>query len=235
MKVTYEVIGMRKEFVVHEDEDMEFNPVYESRPIYTIFAKPTDSKMNYILAIQLDEFHRPCGSGYCMSWYGYMAVNNVYNLLDIGPLTHEPKRKTLFDALYDDDGGIINLTGLDDDPEGWENFGGVFRYSYDGGDQYYPRGGVSVDETLFNPLQRYSGRRMVWIFVGESGTGKSTIAMQYPYGVFETDAYDKLPDQIYNNVVVVGNRNHYDVLADILPRIYQEDKPKMIITDFYVL
>lgn len=233
VNITCEVIGMRKEFTVHKDYDLNYTAVFEVRPIYTIFVKTPDNYPN--LAIRLDDSNGPCGSGYCMASWGYMDVY-IFNPQESGPFTHVPAyipvEKLTFEALYVEKDGGVQLRNPEN-PEADEFSCDVFSWSYDGGDEYYPSGGISVNEKLFKALPRFSERRMVWVFIGESGLGKSTIASPYPYGVFETDEHDTLPEKIYDNVVVVGNRIHYDILRDIFPRIYQEDKPKLIVVNFY--
>lgn len=81
-----------------------------------------------------------------------------------------------------------------------------------GGDEYYPSGYIDVNEELFKPTIRAKDKRLVWIFKGKSGVGKSHLASKLDgLKVHETDSSDKLPDSIVADVVVLGNKYKYTI------------------------
>lgn len=230
MEKTYkfEVIGMRKELAFQEDLDINWEPEQNEHEIYSIFARMVDDHLRAMFKIKLYESYGPCGSGYCMASWGHMEItcfDPKHN--PVGPLTHNPKKPIFFEAKYDP--SDFSFSSVDESEDNWdsweevEKFGDVFSVSFNGGDSYYPRGGVWVNEDLFYKLPRAMGERpvWVWIFYGNSGLGKSTIAMNYEYGVFETDSVDELPETIYANIVVFGNRSGFTV-EDVIKHLYSE-------------
>ena len=62
--------------------------------------------------------------------------------------------------------------------------------------------------------------RPVWIFEGSSGLGKSSLAAMSGEKVFETDSVKKLPEQIWADIVVIGNKRGFSVetIKQCLPR-----------------
>jgi hypothetical protein len=73
-------------------------------------------------------------------------------------------------------------------------------------------------------------KRPVWIFVGKSAMGKSFIANQIKtLNVFETDSVSVLPEVIFADVVVVGNKSGWSE-EDIYPILFGE--PEVIVVDF---
>ena len=96
----------------------------------------------------------------------------------------------------------------------------IFSVSYDGGDGWYPNGGSRVNMDLFKPNIRWTGKRLVWLFYGPSGLGKSTLgAAINGHNVLEIDQLNRLPDAILADVVIIGNRGKFTI-DDILPRLY---------------
>lgn len=90
-----------------------------------------------------------------------------------------------------------------------------------GGDQYYPNGHMEYDlDTKFSlPVREFSSVP-VWIFKGDSGSGKTFLStMLKPHmELFDTDKHDTLPDEIVADIVVIGNKHGYEV-KDIEDRL----------------
>ena len=92
----------------------------------------------------------------------------------------------------------------------------VFSYSYDGGDEFYPCGGYELNEELFAPNGRgvktmSEVKRKVWIFRGESTAGKTFLSALTGLTIYETDVSQTLPEEIVEDIVVIGNRFNFSV------------------------
>ena len=186
-----------------------------------------------------------CGSGYTTASFGHMKIKEVD---DFGPATHKPKYRTpiaIEDAYLDVDEGICfeKLSKYKNDKYDEENDyddydeydydvkNNVFSYSLVGGDEYYPRGFINVNMGLFEECKRSFKKRPVWIFTGESATGKSTLAyyLKEAKVVFETDAVEGgVPsDLIWADVIVIGNKYKVSV-SDILKHLPDETEPIIV-------
>ena len=165
-----------------------------------------------------------CGSGYTTASWGNMKIKEVD---DFGPFTHAPKdgkKIKLENTYFDYDEGLYfeKVTEPEDDWHDEDIHNNVFVLSKDGGDEYYPSGYVNVNMNLFTECKRAFEDRPVWIFFGKSATGKSTLAYYLSENkvVLETDSleYGKLPDTIWADVIVVGNKYNITV-QDIAPHL----------------
>lgn len=212
------VVGMRKEMFVDEgpgDSAWDINEPMENEN-YVLFCVTCEGRVKF--TIDLSETYGWCGSGWTTASWGNMSFKRVNNF---GPATHMPKeRKIKIEGVkYDDSrnsiGDCLNFSSVYEDEE--EYYGdidianNVFSFSSDGGDGYYPCGHVHVYEELFNKLSRAFDKMPVWILNGASGTGKSTfgyILEESGKTVYETDSANngKLPDEIWADVIVVGNK-----------------------------
>lgn len=213
------VVGMRKEYFVDYgpgDSAFDKSPFFNKR--YILFCTTLNTTVKF--TITLCTRYGWCGSGYTTASWGEMDVKPVNHF---GPATHLPKdhlkiegmtfeahnKPYTFNLVYDEN--------VDNDDDSIET--NVFRYDSDGYDPYYPSGGVWVNEDLFNKLPRALDKPPVWIFVGSSGSGKSTIG--YMLGedkrIYETDSAKdgQLPDIIWADVIIVGHKwrniNHEEV------------------------
>lgn len=219
------VVGMRKEMFVDMGPGSDYF-MCDEEPIenemYVLFCVTCKGRVKF--TIDLSESYGWCGSGYTTASWGKMRFTRVNSF---GPATHIPKgRKIKIEgAIYDDSRTSIdeclNFSSihdeLDEDDDEYNFYEendiitNVFSFSSDGGDGYYPRGHVHVREELFNKLSRAFDKMPVWILNGTSGTGKSTfgyILEEYGKTVYETDSANngKLPDEIWADVIVVGNK-----------------------------
>jgi hypothetical protein len=144
--------------------------------------------------ITLSEEYGECGSGWCTASWGNMEVNKVSKF---NGYTYKP---------------VKDLNIDDFDPESDYVNNEVFTFSLDGDDSYYPSGFYEVNMDLFKQTIRHKETRPVWIFKGESNSGKSFIASRLnDLSVYETDTSDELPDKITEDIVVLGNKYQYDI------------------------
>lgn len=97
----------------------------------------------------------------------------------------------------------------------------VFTFSADGGDKNYQSGYYNINWEKFKETPRLKSKRVVYIFTGENGVGKTYLANSLDdLDVMETDVLDKLPDAIYAEVVVLGNRRGF-TLDEVKERIFK--------------
>lgn len=171
-----------------------------------------------------------CMSGYTTASWGLMKIKEVDSF---GPFTHLPKDKTeiiLENAYYDLETQSICFEKTEPKDENDEYvyqeadvYNNVFQYSKNGGDEYYPSGWVDVNMNLFKEGKRAFTDRPVWIFTGESATGKSTLGYYLGLNdkvVFETDSLKdgELPETIWADIIVIGNKHNITV-QDIAPHL----------------
>ena len=155
-----------------------------------------------------------CGSGWCAASWGNIKIIRVKNF---NGFTHALKQE-----FKDID---INIPDNINDYEYFEC--NVFTYCEYNGDEYYPNGYVTVNMDLFEPTPRYKGKRPVWIFKGDSALGKSYISSLAIRGnndmltKYETDSSDSLPKELYQDIIVIGNKYNYSI----------DDIEKLIIGD----
>lgn len=227
------VVGMRVEKFIGTQADTERDDAYYhcdteecNSDKFILFCS---AKLRYgyrKFTITLYEEGGWCYSGYTTASRGYMKVKEVN---EFGPFTHMPKDNKpikLENAYFDIEEGLclekVTVTHDDEDDEDdeYELYdadirNNVFAYSKDGGDEYYPSGWVDVNMDLFEQGKRAFEDRPVWIFAGESATGKSTLAyyLRNDKVVLETDSLKdgKLPDKIWADVIVVGNKYNITV------------------------
>lgn len=217
--------GMRVEYYVGEGPgdaafDMEPCPVER----YILFF--SDRGVKWIVTIENEDGW--CGSGYTTAVNGYLSVQQVS---DYGPATHLPKGRKAIDIP-----DITYKRANHDSPfrmvmeDGTEVEECCVFYFEDQGDDYYPANWWSINMDLFDELPRSMKNRPVWIFYGDSGSGKSTIGhyLKDSYTVFETDSVENgsLPEVIWADVVIVGNRwKESFSMKDVISRIPDDAEP----------
>jgi hypothetical protein len=169
---------------------------------------------NRKVKITLWEEQGECGSGWCCASWGHMQVDEVTNF---GGYTYISKKELIIDDIKPN----ASIEDIDsDDSEDWNINNKVFNVSYCGGDCYYPGGSYNVDINLFTETSRHKDKRPVWIFKGESNSGKSFIASHLnKLSVYETDSSNILPDIIKEDVIVLGNKYKF-AINDIKERIF---------------
>lgn len=164
------------------------------------------------IEIELEDIDTWCGSGYTTASYGEI---NSYVVSDFGPITHitkDHKPIEMIGAMWDGKDVVYDENFDDNDCyfHGCDIKTNIFEFSDDGGDSYYPMGGTLVNYDLFTELPRAFTDRPVWIFHGDSASGKSTIAYELRGDkvIYETDSAKdgKLPEEIWADIIVVGNK-----------------------------
>ena len=193
------IVGMRKEFYIGEvtvGHNCGFEDEFAELNKYHLFGVLENGNK---IQITLYEEYGTCYSGWTTASWGVMKVK--YANEGFGIITHVPKE----DIVIPDIKPNFNCNVDDIENE-------VFTYLRDGGDWYYPDGFIRVNEELFNPTIRAKDKRLVWIFKGASGVGKSYLASKLEeVKVYETDSDSTLPDNIIADVVVLGNKYKHTV------------------------
>ena len=165
--------------------------------------------------ITLRDGYGECGSCCTTASYGFVDIKPVNNFR---PWNYKPKQQIILEN--------ISIKEMDSPDFSCE----YFRWSYDGGDEYYPTGYVDVNLSCFEELPRNMKKRPVWIFKGYSGLGKTSLAIQLENeDVYDTDISSKLPECITESVVVLGNKYGH-TLEDIKTRLF--GNPEIILVDF---
>ena len=211
------VVGMRKEYFADSGPggiSFDEEPITNEKNV--LFCTTAEGNVKFV--IELITGYGWCGSGYTTATQGFMDHHDVS---EFGPATHLPKSHkpikiegAVFDALFS---GGKGLTFANVDQQWCSSYidfdiaNNVFVYSDDGGDGYYPCGYTKVNYDLFEELPRAFDGRPVWIFSGQSATGKSTIGHilnESDKDVYETDSANNghLPKEIWADVIVVGNK-----------------------------
>ena len=155
-----------------------------------------------------------CPSASCAATYGHVKIIKVKNF---NGFTHtlKPEYKNM----------IINIIDNIDYYECFECE--AFKYSKYGNSEYYPNGYATVNMELFEQTIRYKEKRPVWIFKGDSALGKTYISSLAVRGdndmltKYETDSSDSLPKELYQDIIVIGNKYNYSI----------DDIEKLIIGD----
>ena len=218
------VVGLTVEKFVNWDCtghncEFEYNDILDEKyVIHCVRVNGRTGKEDGHVDILLNTTYGECGSGYCTASWGNMKIVNRPERM---PWTHRATCNTLYvdESIYDPD---IDEFHCD-----------VFTYYGCGGDEYYPSGYVNVDMSLFEELPRHNGKRKVYIFSGESGIGKSSLACHAAspdFRVYETDSNPELPETIIADIVVIGNKYKFDI-DDITDRLFEE--PEVVFVDFY--
>ena len=214
--------------------DFEYSPEVFER--YIVLAREAECPKHCSSAyvkIELSESSGECGSGWTTASWGHARTDVAYERINY-PMTHKPKGD-IFVTLHRDyysAYGSWYLPDADDYDEDDYNENHVVSYSSCGGDGYYPCGGIYVDLTQFEELPRAMDKRPVWIFKGESGLGKSSIGVHLEgLTVFETDSVDELPEEITDDVIVLGNRSKWTV-EDVKKHIFDVENTNVITCTF---
>ncbi len=155
--------------------------------------------------------HGECPSGWTTA---HWAEHKLTKVCEFGSLTHIPNSN--YDNIVYEDSIMYYKSDF-------------FSYSYDGDDHWYPEGSIEIN---FEKFKKYRGfeKKPVWIFQGDSNLGKSFIAHKLSgMKIFETDAYQQLPDIIDADIIVIGNKYKHsknDILSQISGEIINVDFSK---------
>lgn len=222
------VVGLRVEKYIGQNVkgfNCNFEYYDEEMERYHIYLR---NESNELYRVSLEEEYGECGSGWCAASWGVMDVEKLEKN---EPFTHRvnPKKSPLYieGDLGPNEYGHLRLLSGHGGNEIFES--DVFTYYENDGDVYYPCGSVSVNMDYFIPLKRAMEKRPVYIFRGNSGLGKSTIASTSSLTVFETDSVEELPDTISADIVVIGHKKEFDE-SEIISRLVGD--PKVIFVTF---
>lgn len=213
-------------------DDEEWNPIEQCE--YNFYVVDPDTKMKYV--ITLTNSYGMCPSGYSRASWGYMDITQV---AEFGPFNYIPKNRlaTLNSSIEYVNGKWVYKDGDTDHDEPQYIFddgrieNDYFYYSKDGGDGYYPWGGAYAKPEQFVEVKRNMSARPVWIFSGDSGLGKTTLALSVTgRTIFETDHVEELPEVILDDIIVIGNKNPTFTKEEVIKRLF--GNPKVIYVDF---
>ena len=203
------VIGVREEKYIGQSvtgSNCQFSYKDEEMTRHVILGLLSDNTTKVEITLENEEDQ--CGSGWCLASYGrlsYVIVDNFHGF------NYKPKKDIILGDVFAEQVDYSNE---------------LFTLEINGGDNFYPRGFYTINKDLLIETPRALEYRPTYIFIGESGIGKSWLASQFKEDVkvFETDSVDKLPNSIVANVIVVGNKNKFD-LKSIIERLNIETEP----------
>lgn len=157
------------------------------------------------VCIRLSEHEGQCSSGWCASSWANIDIDEVDNFPPFSFVPSTPNRQ--LQIMIDSEENDIQCE--------------AFEFSRYGSDEYYPSGYYLINFDAFQKTPRYSDRRVVFVFCGASGVGKSYLAgTMRNVEVYETDSKETLPDVIYSDIVVIGNKYKYSI-EDIKRRLFE--------------
>ena len=199
------IVGMSIVHYIGEEvvgHNCDFDRIPKEMRSHILYGKNEER----LVKISLRVDYGKCPSGWTTASWGSMKVEMLKRP---EPFQYTPK-------------GVLTIPdNLGDFPEeDIEN--DVFSVSYDGGDEWYPSGGYTVNEELFAKNPRAKSKRPVWIFEGKSGSGKTFLSGKLQdLSVYETDSSEDLPDKILADVVVKGNKYSF-TNKQIIERLFGE-------------
>ncbi len=198
------VVGMKKHHYIGEViEGHNCYFTYKEEPMTEYIICLSGEEARYELS--LSESFGECPSGWTTASFGHADLRKLSEGEPFGGITHVPKKDLDSQIEYPLESKKYECI--------------FFEYDSDGGERYYPVGSVCVNEESFEETGRGFPQVPVWIFYGPSNLGKSYIAhLVEDKIVFESDAYDTLPEKIAADIVVIGNKHGY-TLEDVSSRI----------------
>ena len=129
------------------------------------------------LQITLYEINGSCSSGYCNATWGEYTTKWVSRF---GSYTHSPNENIEFSMDFTFDNKSCQWVPIEHSFGSCDGDGirieDIFWANGDGGDNYYPEGSIYLNEDLFSANKRYIGKPFVYIFYGDSATGKSFLS-----------------------------------------------------------
>ena len=196
----FRVKSLRVEkFVNYNDRDRE-NEILE-RYILNCETGKGNNPEKWELSLWTE--YGDCYSGWCAASWGYGAIKKVNQFVG---MTHKPIKELLFKI---DDTDLVSkdrLPDMDND---------IFYLEYSD-DYYYSSGSACVDMKLFEEINRSKELRPVWVFYGDSCLGKTYLAQiignaDFYKTVYETDSNSELPEEITEDIVVLGNKYSFNI------------------------
>jgi len=155
----YQLIGLRStdKFFSYENNGDDFDECYD------ILFKNIETKEKIIVSIGLEIGY--CYSGYCGAEWIHTNTKTVENY---GPFTHKPKNIVYYDKL-----NFFSNSSFEDD----------YFYFNEDDDCYYPSAQINIKFNNFIEGERAKeftekDKKTIYVFHGDSATGKSTLAMK---------------------------------------------------------
>lgn len=208
----FKVIGLRIEKynkLTCSGHNCDFNYYNEVADKHTLLL--LDEDMNKF-ELMLHEEDGECPSGWTTASWAYLNIVPVDNFSD--GYNYKPINEVILKINPDD-----TITDFSCE---------LFTYSYSGYDDYYPCGYYEVNMDLFKQVRPEKDCVPVWIFIGDSCTGKSFIANHIENLIkLETDSYEELPSIIYAQVIVLGNKYNHTI-DDIMLRIPENHEAHIV-------
>lgn len=195
----------------HTDSDYDPKPTKDIGENHTLYGY--DDRGNKV-SVELTQNDCVSTGGYCVCREANMDVyTNIEKFPSFSFIPKEHPMTVPMPIVDSSEGSIADRLP--------DYKSSVFSYSSDGGNSYYPEGYYTVDFSLFNKTDKYLDKRVVYIFTGPSGIGKSYLAskLDCSVSVFETDSCPVLPDVVYADIIVIGKKyGHF--LNDISPKLF---------------
>lgn len=223
----FTILGMRIEYFTEQTADEE----WINRPKYIITLKGQQGMCSYYEL----ELYDVGEEMYSSDEYGFCNLKFVRK----ANITMPIKEKKIIKLPRIVDEKDVRMLTVNESVDLFDFYGdrieieGVFEASSTGSDNYYPMGYVDVNVDLYeNAKIRQKDKRVVWIFKGESGTGKTYLSNIIEAGsksVYETDSNNTLPDEIINSIIVIGNKYEFDI-EDVKERIVGD--AEVVVVDF---
>jgi hypothetical protein len=215
--VEFKIVGLRViKFVdaVTQGHNCDFRKEPENGERYEVLLNSVqkvgwganERHQPYVLHLRTDT--GSCGSGWTTASWSDVSLESVKSL---GPMTHRPTQEMLVEF----DGAEL--------PETFDC--AYFGWSGDGGCGYYPSGGASVAMGFFESTGRGLDKPLVHVFLGDSNTGKSTLAQMLGDArledgqigwSYETDRSEEFQETMaFARVIVLGNKYPEQTLTGI--------------------
>jgi hypothetical protein len=210
-QMQYTLIGIR-EFKEVQSTHSDHGDTSEEIVQYYIYLMD-EEKQNFY-AFQAQTEYGSCCSGWTTATTAsFTELEQIHKMTD--SIHYEPKEKNLKVQFSERKENTYEYDlHSSQDSNKW-----IVKCSEEGGDQYYPSGDCKINKDLLKQTIRCPEKRVVYVFTGASGNGKSFLSgfMRDDFAVYETDMEEKLPEDIAKyNIIVVGNK-YNNQICDIWP------------------
>lgn len=241
MKKKFYVIGMLQEVVhtmVPGDDNGMNDMVDGTMDVFHLYMRDWTTGDIYDFSFWTDEGW--CGSGYTTaSWgcYDFSKCENKHIPMIFNYAYRRPDKTVLLDL--DSDGN----PQVDETDNAWGNIVRVYdsagnpiiEVNDDGGDEYYPCGGVSLYKSYWRRIRGTDEiRRKVFVFTGPSAIGKSYLVSKLAGDsdmFFDTDEKGIIGDTVITaTYIVIGQKRPYS-LEDVIKHIYDRENTDIVVVN----
>lgn len=231
MRKKFYVIGMAQEVIMAQVPGEEsWDMVDGTMDVYHLYLKDLETNDIYDFSFWTEDGW--CGSGYTTATWGCYEFTKCVNKhvpMIFNYVYTKPDKTVLLDI---DDNGRLAI-----DLDVCDSFGNpIISVDYDGGDSYYPCGGIGFDETYFRKVRGTDEvRRKVFIFTGPSGIGKSYLTANLiggnDYDLFDTDEQEiKDNTTITATYIVIGQKRPYPI-DDVVKHVYDHEDTDVVVVN----